>query len=114
MHLLQKQGNRVSNLLMRLHILKGSVLDNFLIAALQEKWMDWGNFNIISLLDRKVRDVCRFLPLKDRCKIVFFCIRSNDLTENEPKKLAYVPDRLGTSLLSRVKGVRIVLTYKNK
>ena len=74
---------------MRYHIFKDSVQRNLLIADSQTKYLDFANFNILSLPGAKVHDVYRFIPRVSRFDIIVLFVGGNDLFQGKsPSKVS--------------------------
>ena len=63
---------------MRYHIFEESIQRNLLTADSQAKYLDFANFNILSLFGAKVKDVYNFIPRMVRFDIIVFFVRRND------------------------------------
>ena len=84
---------------MRYHIFKDSVQRNLLIADSQAKYLDFANFNILSLPGAKVHDVYNFIPRVGRFDIIVFSSEETIFSKvNHPLKL--VRKRLRTKLVT--------------
>ena len=74
---------------MRYHIFKESVQRNLLIADSQAKYLDFANFNILSLPGAKVHDVYNFIPRVGRFDIIVLFVGGNDLFHSKsPSKVS--------------------------
>ena len=74
---------------MRYHIFKDSVQRNLLIADSQAKYLDFANFNILSLPGAKVHDVYNFIPRVGRFDIIVLFVGGNDLFQGKsPSKVS--------------------------
>ena len=73
---------------MRYHIFKDSVQRILLIADSQAKYLDFANFNILSLPGAKVHDVYNFIPRVSRFDIIVLFVGGNDLFQGKsPSKV---------------------------
>ena len=68
---------------MRYHIFKESVRRNLLFADSQAKYLDFANFNILSLIGAKANDVYNFIPRVGRFDIIVLFVGGNDLFQGK-------------------------------
>ena len=74
---------------MRYLIFKDSVQRNLLIADSQAKYLDFANFNILSLPGAKVHEVYNFIPRVGRFDIIVLFVGGNDLFQGKsPSKVS--------------------------
>ena len=74
--------NQFREFQMRFHIFRESVWRNLLIADFQAKYLDFANFNILSLPVAKNPDTYNFIPRAGRIHIIVIFIDRNYLFSN--------------------------------